>query len=266
LARGERSLWCDGMATPPRTSREEERRLNVRTLVIASAASASAALVTSRLWIAGTWIAAAMTPVIVALVSEMLARPTDRIARSLTTDSPALPDPEAPAPLPEAAAARRVAERMRGEALPDPEAPPRPMVGERRIYRSEAAQARPRRRRRIAYSVVFGTAGLAFVIGVLALTTGELLAGGTVGKNDRRTTLLGGGNRSNSADERDQTREQTTPDQTQTETQPEEQPDTTETTPTDTTETETAPTTPEATPPGEPVPQTETTPTTPTQP
>ena len=79
------------MGSPPRTKREEEQRLNLRTLVIASAASAAAALVTSRLWIAGTWIAAAMTPVLVTLVSEMLRRPTERIARGITVDSPALP-------------------------------------------------------------------------------------------------------------------------------------------------------------------------------
>ena len=77
------------MASPPRT-REEERRLNARTLAIASAASASAAAVTSQLWIAGTWIAAAVTPLIVALVSELLHRPTERIARAITSDRPAL--------------------------------------------------------------------------------------------------------------------------------------------------------------------------------
>ena len=77
------------MASPPRT-REEERRLNVRTLAIASAASASAAAVTSQLWIAGTWIAAAITPLIVAVVSELLHRPTERIARAITSDRPAL--------------------------------------------------------------------------------------------------------------------------------------------------------------------------------
>jgi hypothetical protein len=49
---------------PPATrsaEREEERRLNTRTLTIASVASASAAAVTSQLWIAGTWLAAAVT-------------------------------------------------------------------------------------------------------------------------------------------------------------------------------------------------------------
>ncbi len=88
-APGRVPLCCGPMASPPRT-REEERRLNARTLAIASAASASAAAVTSQLWIAGTWIAAAVTPLIVALVSELLHRPTERIARAITSDRPAL--------------------------------------------------------------------------------------------------------------------------------------------------------------------------------
>ena len=78
---------------PPATrsaEREEERRLNTRTLTIASVASASAAAVTSQLWIAGTWAAAAITPVLVALLSEALHRPTERIARRMTSDQPAL--------------------------------------------------------------------------------------------------------------------------------------------------------------------------------
>src|SRR5918994_568877 len=74
------------MASSPRdVEREEERRLNMRTLTIASAASAAAAAVTSQLWIAGTWIAAALTPVLVALISEALHRPTERVARARTT-------------------------------------------------------------------------------------------------------------------------------------------------------------------------------------
>ena len=74
---------------PPATrsaEREEERRLNTRTLTIASAASATAAAVTSQLWIAGTWIAAALTPVLVALISEAMHRPTERIARAWTSE------------------------------------------------------------------------------------------------------------------------------------------------------------------------------------
>ena len=218
------------MSSPPRSAREEERRLNLRTLVIASAASATAALVTSRLWIAGTWLAAAMTPVIVALVSEMLHRPTERIARGLTTDSPALPDPEAPA--------RRVAERMRAdEPIPDPEAPVR-------IYRTEAGRAPAPRNRRIAYRVVLVTAALAFAIAVAALTVPELIAGSSFGKSDARTTFFSRHSTKKDSNQ-SQTPAKTTPERTDTT----QQPTTTDTTPTETTTTST---TTETTPPTQP--------------
>ena len=61
-------------------SREDGRRLSLRTLTIASVASATAAVVTSLFWKGGTPIAAAVTPVIVAVVSEMLHRPAEKIA------------------------------------------------------------------------------------------------------------------------------------------------------------------------------------------
>jgi hypothetical protein len=170
------------MTSPPRTTREAERHVNTRTLVIASVASATAAVVTSRLWIAGTWIAAAVTPVLVTLLSELLRRPTERIARGLTTDREALPDPDAPA--------RRTAQRLRGpdELVPDPEV---------RVYRSRSAPP-PGRKRQIAYRVVLVTAALAFVIGTAALTVPELIAGSSFGNNNRRTTLGGGSSKSKS--------------------------------------------------------------------
>jgi hypothetical protein len=277
------------MASPPRTPREEERRVNLRTLVIASAASASAALVTSRLWIAGTWLAAALTPVLVTLVSELLSRPTERLARTLTSDSPALPDPEAPA--------RRVAERLRADApVPDPDAPgpgarqagapqgepplrgaPQgepplrdPLHGEPayreaphgdalrpeapvRIYRTEPARPQATRRTRIAFRAVFVTAALAFAIGVLVLTVPELIAGSSFGKSDGRTTLFSS-NRKKDTQRNDST--PTTTDQTDTTGQTD-----TTTTPTDTTttptNTSTTPTNTTTTPTG-----TQTTPTT----
>jgi hypothetical protein len=220
------------MSSPPRTAREEERRLNLRTLVIASAASATAALVTSRLWIAGTWLAAALTPVLVTLVSELLNRPTERLARTLTSDSPALPDPEAPA--------RRVAERLRADApVPDPDAPyaesPRPEAPVR-IYRTETSRPQRTRRARIAYRAAFVTAALAFAIGVVALTVPELIAGSSFGKNDGRTTLF------SSNKKRDTQKNSAAPDTTD-QTDTTEQPTTPETdtttTPTDTTTTPT---------------------------
>ena len=95
------------MASRPQTrGREDERRLSIRTLVIASIASLTAAIVTSHFWTAGTPIAAAVTPVLVSLVSELLHRPTEKIAERLTSDAPAL---GRPAPM------RRAPERGRAE-------------------------------------------------------------------------------------------------------------------------------------------------------
>jgi hypothetical protein len=182
------------MASPRTSEREEERRINLRTLVIASAASATAAVVTSQLWIAGTWIAAATTPVLVTLISELLHRPTDRIAERLTTDRPALrrdpvepPETVTPPPADEAAPPREPAPS--GGPV---EAGPAPV----RIYRSSAV---PPRRRKIAVGVVLGTSALALLIAVVVLTVPELLAGGAIGKRDSRTTLFRGDRESKSS-------------------------------------------------------------------
>jgi hypothetical protein len=235
------------MASPSRIAeREEERRFNIRTLAIASAASAAAAVVTSRLWFAGTWVAAALTPVLVALISEMLHRPTEKIAGRLTTDRPALAEAAGPAP-----PADPDADKLPDRAPAEPGAgrPPRQpgAPGPVRVYRTTAS---PRRRRRIAYGAVFGTAALALAIAVFALTVPELIAGGSIGKNDGRTTFSSR-DRDRNSNDRDgsaadtteqqqptqtneseqprQTEEQTTPEETTTTTTPEEQ--TTPTTP-----------------------------------
>jgi hypothetical protein len=285
------------MSSHSRTAgREEERRLHLRTLVIASAASAAAALLTSQISTAGTWVAAAMTPVIVSLVSEMLNRPTERIAKSFTSDrrslaaaggagrpaSPGadpLPDrapiePAAgtrqarpPVPGPGSEAPIRVYRAGQAEPRKSPLGGREQAVGARgrapggggqqagggQAYGRQAAgqhaggggmggpggreagagggrgrDAAPRqaagargqgigghpqepgsrgpvlgapgmepgrptaRRRKIAFGAVFGTAALAFVIAVAALTLPELVAGGSVGNNDGRTTFFGG--------------------------------------------------------------------------
>ncbi|MGH2741502.1 MAG: hypothetical protein ACRDN8_03240 [Thermoleophilaceae bacterium] len=289
------------MSSASRTAeREEERRLNMRTLVIASSASAAAALLTSQLWIAGTWIAAAMTPVIVALVSELLHRPTERIARSLTADRAALPAAGGAAP-----PARSEADRLPDRAPEEPAAgaglaqPPAPGPGSEapvRVYRSgeagphdtlpgeggrrgEGAGGRGRaprgrppggrgpvtRRRKIAYSAVFGTAALAFVIAVAAITVPELVAGGSVGKNDGRTTFFST-KKNNDRDRQEQAPQDTTQDE---QPQPDEQqqPTTTDEETTPAPEEQPPPleeTSPEEAPPaGEPLP--ETTPAPPTE-
>jgi hypothetical protein len=299
------------MSSHSRTAeREEERRLNMRTLAIASSASAAAALLTSQLWIAGTWIAAAMTPVIVSLVSELLNRPTERIAKSFTSDRRPLAAaggagrPAAPGadPLPERASREPAAGA--GQTRP-----PRELGSEApiRVYRAGEASSRSgrraarvaagggraggppgigagaadrgpgvpgpvlgapgttpagrgpaTRRRKVAFGAVLGTAAIAFVIAVAALTLPELVAGGSVGKNDGRTTFFGGKKAGDSdkqrAPQNTTEEEQPAPEEEPQPTTPEE-----ETTPAPEEE-EPAPTeetTPEETPaPGEPTPQT----------
>jgi hypothetical protein len=227
------------MASSPRTAaREEERRINPRTLCMASAGSACAAAVTSQLWIAGTWIAAAITPVIVAVVSELLRRPTERIARALTTDATAVPDPDAPTPRPrQARPTRRPAQRAprqppaEPEISPDPDAPPPGVAGPVRFYRQP-----PRRppRRRIAYGVVAATAGVAFLVGIFVFTTTELLAGESIGRSGGRTTLFNSDSSNTRTTETEQ--ERTTPTETDRQRDEEEQQTSTEEQPAPTTE------------------------------
>jgi hypothetical protein len=256
------------MASSPRTSeREEERRLNLRTLVIASVASASAAAVTSQLWIAGTWVAAAVTPVLVTLLSELLNRPTERIAQKLTTDSSAVPDPGAPHPgettAPGPGPTRPPAvEPTPGPDIPrDPDAPQVGAPGPVRVYRQTS---RPPTRR-IAVGVVATTAAIAFVAGVVLFTTTELLAGESIGKSGNRTTLGIGGKKSSDADrqqptdtgEETDTSEEQERQQTQPSTEEEQPPPDTETTPPPTeTEAPTPRTAPSETTPAQPPAQT----------
>jgi hypothetical protein len=195
---------------PPATrsaEREEERRLNTRTLTIASVASASAAAVTSQLWIAGTWLAAAVTPVLVALLSEALHRPTERIARAWTSDQPALGK--------RAERPREAVAPPHGDPLQAARAGPAPLdtAGPVRVYRQPSARAP---RRRLALGAVGATAAIAFVVAVVALTAGDLLSGGSIGRGGERTTFFGGGGEKQQQEQQkqDAAPQQTTPEQT----------------------------------------------------
>src|SRR4051794_29867848 len=99
------------MADP---DRKDGGGLSLRTLGIASAASLCAAMATSRLFPPGTIYTAALTPLIVAAVSEILNRPADRVAElrrqrrtvvresarvtTFTPETPVEADVDAPAP------------------------------------------------------------------------------------------------------------------------------------------------------------------------
>jgi hypothetical protein len=199
------------MSSQPRTSaREEQRRFNIRTLVIASIASATAAVITSQFWVQGTWMAAAMTPVIVALVSELLHRPSEAIAERVTSRGmDVLPEAGAAAPPP---GRREQGERERAPVEPGSEAAPAaPPV---RVYQAGAKgkPLRPRsRRRRIAVGMVALTAVLAFAIAAIAITGTELVTGGSIGEGGRDTTLFGGGKKQTEEDEQQPTQ----PDESQ---------------------------------------------------
>jgi hypothetical protein len=171
---------------PPARSaeREEERRLNTRTLTIASVASASAAAVTSQLWIAGTWIAAALTPVLVALISEALHRPTERVARAWTAERDV------------SRTERRASSATRGEPVAVTGS-----TGPVRMYRQTSRGVTEPERpalslRRIPPRAVLITALLAFVIAITAITAIDLVSGGSVEKGSGGTTFFRGGSSS----------------------------------------------------------------------
>ena len=197
--------------------------------MFASIGAAAAAIITSQFWIAGTPIAAALTPVIVALVSEMLHRPTEKIAQKFTSETDALPDASGAAPPP-----RR------------PEPPARDVT----IYRSQGQGVDWGS---LPWKHILATGAIAFVIGAAILTLPELIAGQSLGKGNGSTSILGNNGKRDRAEEQQPAEEQ----------QQEQDPETvTETVPAQPPPTTTPQSTTPAQPPARTAPQ-QTTPTTP---
>lgn len=174
--------------------------LSIRTLAIASLASATAAIAVSQFSRIGTPIAAAMTPIIVAFVSELLHRPTEKIAGRFASQSAAMvPGAAGAGPAPEE---EEEEERLLKGAHAEPGSEPQPVAPDRpgalgpvRVYRNPAPG------RRIAVGVVVATGALAFVIAAIVLTVPELLAGGSIAGGDRPTIIGGGTNTSPAREE-----------------------------------------------------------------
>ena len=207
------------MASNAQSSREEQRSLSVRTLVIASVASAVAAVLTSLFWTRGTPIAAALTPVIVALVSELLHRPADVLSQRFTAETDALPEAAGAGPPPPRQALG--GEPARDDAETAVEDGPAATAALRQATRERAAAARSTHhganggspqgpvtdttppgvrvygsgKRSLPWKPIALTATLAFVIGASILTLPELIAGQSLGQGDRGTTYFGGGSR-----------------------------------------------------------------------
>jgi hypothetical protein len=157
----------------------QDSRVGPKTLIVASLASVSSALVVSHIWGPGTLVGAAVTPVIVTLVSEALQRP----AKVITTVRPV-----------RSRAARRfdpVAEGRRGLDEGDLDAAWAVATGEepaRSVHR-----VRTRRIPRAAVRAALLTGLVGFAIGAFVLTGSELVFGGSaVSGGHRRTTFFGG--------------------------------------------------------------------------
>ena len=205
--------------------------LSARTLAIASAASLTAAIVVSRLFPPGTIYASALTPVIVAAVSEMLNRPADRVSelrrqrRTMVMEAARAPQGEEAGALrgaPDFAQGIDADEELTVSGNGTGDAPPIRIHG--------------RTRSRVLHPKVWIATGLAaFAIAVAVVTLPELIFGGAVA-NNHRTTIFGGGGSSSTKTETTQTKTETQPQQTVTETVPSQTPAQTQT---DTTPTET---------------------------
>lgn len=219
--------------------------LSVRTLAIASAASLTAAIVVREVWGPGAIIGAAMTPVIVALVSESLNKPAERITTI--------------------AAVRRDRTRIHERGPQVTQLEPPPVVAEEDRF-GIWSDAEPRRRRLDPKHVriALATGAVAFAIVAIGLTASELVFGGSV-TGGSKTTVFGGAKHGSASKSDDRTTSTSTTEDTSTgaeeapaETSTEETPPA-ETTPTEPTETAPAETTPAPATTTPTVPQTTTT-------
>ena len=176
----------------------------MQTVVIAAIASGVAAVVVSHFWRQGTIAFSAMTPVVVALVSEALRKPvqSERL-RSGVRNVSSVAKPSSFA-------------RPQSGRTPNVMAPPTPGVDEGVRRREEGVEAGPVRvyssgsntrprslngasspggsrfsRAHVRIAVITGL--VAFLIAAAALTLPELIFGGSVTGGGRNTTYFGGG-------------------------------------------------------------------------
>jgi hypothetical protein len=155
--------------------------ISIQTLVISALAAVAAAVVVPLIWERGTLFATAMTPVIVALVSEGLRKP----AQAISTVAPKV--------------TRRSAT---GVAVRDPDAfdsPTEPFDPLPPAERERAGDVRGEdpyglrvtRRASHHWKLALATGAAAFAIAVVVLTCSELVFGGPATKEGSGTTFFG---------------------------------------------------------------------------
>ncbi|MGH2947696.1 MAG: hypothetical protein ACRDPC_15835 [Solirubrobacteraceae bacterium] len=146
--------------------------LSIQTLAISAAAAVAAAVVVPLFWERGTLVATAITPVIVALVSEGLRRPAEKI----TSVTPRV--------------------TRRGTRVEEVQFDPLPPEEELEAPRSDdpfgLRSARPRPRVRHHWRLALATGLAAFAIAVVGLTMSELVLGGSATRDSGRTTFFPG--------------------------------------------------------------------------
>ncbi len=152
--------------------------LSLQTLLISSLAAVAAAIVVPMFWVRGSILATAVTPIVVAVVSEALNRP----AKVIKTAAPRVTRRTATGAAVRTRAPTGVGARGEGpEQLPPRRDDPFGLYEDRR----------PRNRRPLKIALITGL--LAFVIGAGVVTASELAVfGHSVGQSDRSTGLWGG--------------------------------------------------------------------------
>jgi hypothetical protein len=170
--------------------------LQVQTLLISAVSAVAAATIVPLFWQRGTIIATAMTPVIVALVSEALRRPAERIKTAAPRVARRTATGAAVRRFDPAAAQTRHPERVgargagpeRFEPLPGAERTEAAGVSEQDPFGLRRPQ-----RRRSWWRIGIATGALAFVIGAGIVTASELaIFGGSITGGNERTSLFGG--------------------------------------------------------------------------
>jgi hypothetical protein len=167
-----------------------------KTLLIAGASSAAAAFIVPMIWKSGTVVAAAFTPVVVAVVSALLERPVEAVSAVTPRLSPTAKKTQVPD----------------GDEF-DPLAPP-PLEDLEALNREVPQRTRhvePRRRRLTGkqWRLAIVTGLLAFVAAAAVITFIELAAGDAVTAPGARTTIFGGSR--NSDTDKDKDKEKATP-------------------------------------------------------
>jgi hypothetical protein len=167
--------------------------VNLKTLLIAAASSAVAATIVPLIWEPGTVFAAAMTPVIVAIMTEVLKRPVETVSAVTVRRTPGGAAILEPPPPPQ------------DEETFDPLAPPPTEELEALPEEQTAPRAEHRRRPLTArqWKLALATGLLAFAAVVVFFTVSELVTGKEVTGGGARTTFFGGSRSESKRDKQD---------------------------------------------------------------